>query len=121
MPLGKRHNTGDAGDPAERQAGRSCADVALARANLSARNPPVSSTRLREVPRYHRYSYKTEEIDVGWIVRHIRFSGTRHPAEMGKPRKFRDSMRIYRATPAPKVSKGWGDAGGLCRKFSEVL
>jgi hypothetical protein len=58
------------------------------RARASKPNRP-KSTRLgdqvREVLRYHHYSYKTEQTYVSWVVRFIRFSGTRHPAEMGKP------------------------------------
>ena len=59
--------------------------------------PPKSillADQIREVPRYHRYSYKTEQIYVSWIVRFIRFSGTRHPAEMSKPHKFHDSSLL---------------------------
>jgi hypothetical protein len=105
MPLGKRHNPGHAGDPAER---KEVAHVQKSRSREQAL--PLESIwlvdQIHEVPRYHHYSYKTEQIYVSWIVRFIRFSGTRHFAEMGKPRKFRDSIRIYRATLAPKVSKG---------------
>jgi hypothetical protein len=47
------------------------------------------STRLvdqvREVPRYHHYSYRTEQTYVGWIVRFVGFSGTRQRAEIRKP------------------------------------
>lgn len=41
------------------------------------------STRLldqvREVLRYHHYSYKTEQAYVSWILRFIRFNATRRP------------------------------------------
>jgi hypothetical protein len=40
--------------------------------------------QVREVLRYHHYAYKTEQTYISWILRFIRFNGTRHPAEMGK-------------------------------------
>ncbi len=40
--------------------------------------------QVREVLRYHHYSLRTEETYCDWIVRFIRFHGTRHPKEMGK-------------------------------------
>jgi len=41
--------------------------------------------QVREVLRYHRYAYKTAQICIHRSLRFIRFDGTRHPAEMGKP------------------------------------
>jgi len=40
--------------------------------------------QVREVLRYHHYAIRTEEAYVKWILRFIRFHGTRHPKEMGK-------------------------------------
>ena len=50
---------------------------------------PDSSLRLmdqvRQVLRYHHYAYRTEQTYFDWIVRYIRFHGTRvHPRDMGK-------------------------------------
>lgn len=41
--------------------------------------------QVRDVLRYHHYAIRTEEAYVRWIVQYIRFNGTRHPKEMGKP------------------------------------
>jgi len=37
--------------------------------------------QVREVLRYHHYAIRTEEAYVRWILRYIRFNGTRHPRE----------------------------------------
>ena len=39
--------------------------------------------QLRGAIRARNYSIRTEQAYVGWVVRFIRFHGTRHPAEMG--------------------------------------
>jgi len=40
----------------------------------------------RQVLRYHHYAYRTEQTYCDWIVRYIRFHGSKtHPAQMGKP------------------------------------
>ena len=41
--------------------------------------------QVREVMRYHHYAIRTEQTYVKWISDYIRFNGTRHPREMGKP------------------------------------
>jgi len=41
--------------------------------------------QVREVMRYHHYSIRTEDAYVKWILGYIRFNGTRHPRDMGKP------------------------------------
>ena len=47
-----------------------------------------TSTRLmdqvRETLRFYHYAYNTEKSYVGWILKFIRFSGKKHPKEMGK-------------------------------------
>ncbi|MFQ5598271.1 MAG: integron integrase [Nitrospiria bacterium] len=40
--------------------------------------------QVRETLRYHHYSLRTEKTYVKWIVKFIKFNGTRHPKEMGK-------------------------------------
>jgi len=40
--------------------------------------------QVREVMRFHHYSYRTEETYVGWIVRFVKFHGTTHPRELGQ-------------------------------------
>jgi integron integrase len=39
--------------------------------------------RVRQVLRLRHYSRRTEQVYVGWIRRFIRFSGMRHPADLG--------------------------------------
>ncbi len=41
--------------------------------------------RIRAELRVKRYAYSTEKTYIDWIVRYIRFHGTRHPATMGAP------------------------------------
>ena len=41
--------------------------------------------QVREVMSYHHYAIRTERTYVKWILDYIRFNGTRHPREMGKP------------------------------------
>lgn len=39
---------------------------------------------VRKEIRRRNYSYRTEQAYVGWIIRFIRFSGTKHPADIGE-------------------------------------
>jgi hypothetical protein len=41
--------------------------------------------RLREAIRYRHYSYRTEQVHVEWIRRHVLIHGKRHP-DIVKPR-----------------------------------
>lgn len=58
--------------------------------------------QVREVLRYHHYSYKTEQAYVGWILRFIRFNDRRHPGTMGKPEieRYLSHLAINRAVSA---------------------
>ena len=49
---------------------------------MAAATPPLL-TQLRTVIRTRHYSPRTEEAYVQWVRRFIRFSGTRHPRELG--------------------------------------
>jgi integron integrase len=40
--------------------------------------------QVREVLRFHHYSYNTEKSYVSWILKYIRFNNRKHPKEMGK-------------------------------------
>ncbi|MCP4628508.1 MAG: hypothetical protein GY850_34110 [bacterium] len=41
--------------------------------------------QVRQVLRYHHYSYRTEQTYCEWIIRFIKFHGSqKHPMEMGK-------------------------------------
>ena len=39
--------------------------------------------QLRSEIRVRHYSIRTEHTYVDWVVRYVRFHGTKHPAEMG--------------------------------------
>ena len=42
--------------------------------------------QVRQVLRYHHYSYRTEQTYTDWILRFIKFHGSQmHPLKMGKP------------------------------------
>ena len=65
-----------------------------------------TSTRLmdqvRETLRFYHYAYNTEKSYVDWILRFIRFSGKKHPKDMGKPEieKFLSHLAINRNVAA---------------------
>jgi hypothetical protein len=42
--------------------------------------------QVREVLRFHHYSYRTEATYVSWILKYIKFHGTRHPRDLGQQR-----------------------------------
>ena len=57
------------------------------RAKVNSKYVPKSDKlmdQVREVLRYHHYAIRTEEAYVNWILKFIKFNGTRHPKEMGK-------------------------------------
>ena len=45
-------------------------------------SPPKLLARVREVLRTRHYSYRTEQVYLGWIRRFVRFHGLRRPEEM---------------------------------------
>ena len=58
--------------------------------------------QVREVLRYHHYAIRTEKAYVSWILQFIRFNGTRHPREMGKPEieRFLSHLSVNRNVAA---------------------
>lgn len=57
------------------------------RAKVKAMYKPTSARlmdQVREVLRYHHYAFKTEKTYTAWILKFIKFNGTRHPKGMGK-------------------------------------
>jgi hypothetical protein len=83
--------------------------------------------QVRQVLRYHHYSFRTEQTYCDWIVRFIKFHGyQKHPKDMGKSeadldagygdvylpealaRKYRNASKEYRwqyVFPAKKLSR----------------
>ncbi|WP_299980445.1 integron integrase [Desulfobacula sp.] len=58
--------------------------------------------QVREVMRYHHYAIRTEQTYTKWILDYIRFNGTRHPQEMGKPEieRFLSHLAVNRNVAA---------------------
>ncbi len=57
------------------------------RAKVNSKYVPKSAKlmdQVHEVLRYHHYAIRTEKAYVNWILKFIKFNGTRHPKEMGK-------------------------------------
>ncbi len=48
-------------------------------------NPPRLLDQMRAVLRRKHYALRTEEAYTGWVIRYVRFHGTRHPRELGEP------------------------------------
>jgi integrase-like protein len=44
---------------------------------------PRLLAQVRQAIRLRHYSRRTEEAYLGWVRRYVRFSGLRHPAELG--------------------------------------
>ena len=69
---------------------KSCAYINLVRPKSKMQTPPVSTApklldQLRHQIRRLHYSIRTEQAYVYWVRWFIRFSGLRHPREMGAP------------------------------------
>ena len=41
--------------------------------------------RMRRIMRMRRYSRRTEDVYVSWVLRFLRFHGLRHPRELAEP------------------------------------
>jgi integron integrase len=83
-------------------------------------DPPRLLTQVRQAIRLHHYSRRTEEAYLGWVRRFVRFSGLRHPAELGSDdvRRFltalADRGRVSASTQNQALS-------GLLFLYREVL
>lgn len=81
---------------------------------------PRLLTQVRHAIRLHHYSRRTEEAYVGWVRRYVRFSGMRHPAELGGEdiRRFltalADQGRVSASTQTQALS-------GLLFLYRQVL
>jgi integron integrase len=82
--------------------------------------PPRLLTQVRQAIRLHHYSRRTEAAYLGWIRRYVRFSGMRHPAELGGEdvRRFLTALaergRVSASTQTQALS-------GLLFLYREVL
>jgi len=48
--------------------------------------PKRPKDQLRDVLRLKRYSYRTEQAQVGWMTRYVLFHDKRHPKDVGIPK-----------------------------------
>jgi hypothetical protein len=62
---------------------------------------PKRLDRVRTTLRVTHYSRATEEGYIRWVVRFVRFQGTRHPAELGAPEVKRRRTRPVRKPTSP--------------------
>ncbi|MBI4756958.1 MAG: phage integrase N-terminal SAM-like domain-containing protein [Betaproteobacteria bacterium] len=86
--------------------------------------PPLRSVRLldqvRERVRYKHYSIRTEQQYVYWVRAFVRFSGLRHPRELGAPdvERKRPTAPPTRARCLPVSSKSGSDPVSRTRTAS---
>lgn len=62
--------------------------------------------QVRQVARVLHYGRRTEEAYVRWILRFIRFSGTRHPNDLAEPevsRSYHILQSTARSAPLPRI------------------
>ncbi len=81
---------------------------------------PKILDQLREVLRYHHYAYRTEQAYVSWVYKFIKFSGTRHPKEMGKAEieKFLSHLAMEKKVAAATQSQAMN---AILFLYKEVL
>lgn len=60
--------------------------------------------QVRQVLRYHHYSYRTEQTYCDWIIQYVKFQGyQKHPKDMGKSEI--EEFLSHHVFPAKKLSK----------------
>ena len=86
----------------------------------SAPASPRLLTQVRQAIRLHQYSRRTEEAYVGWVRRYVRFSGMRHPAELGAEdvRRFLTALADRSGVSASTQSQA---LSGLLFLYRQVL
>ncbi len=78
--------------------------------------------RVREELRLRRYSYRTEQSYVAWILRYIRFHDRRHPAEMGagEVREFLNHLAVKRGVAASTQNQALNALVFLYRQVLDI-
>lgn len=81
---------------------------------------PRLLTQVRQAIRLHHYSRRTEEAYVGWVRRYVRFSGMRHPAELGSEdvRRFLTALADQGSVSASTQTQA---LSGLLFLYRQVL
>src|SRR3989442_1784309 len=89
-------------------------------ATAGARGYPKLLDQLRQAIRVRHYSRRTEEAYVWWVRRYIRFSGLRHPRELGHGdvTRFLSSLAIDRRVAASTQNQA---LSALVFLYQEVL
>ena len=89
-------------------------------ASAGARGYPKLLDQLRQAIRVRHYSRRTEEAYVWWVRRYIRFSGLRHPRELGHGdvTRFLSSLAIDRRVAASTQNQA---LSALVFLYQEVL
>ena len=67
--------------------------------------------QVREVLRFHHYTYKTEKSYLSWILQFIRFHNKKHPKDMGKAEveAFLSHLAINRNVSASTRNQAFND------------
>ena len=78
------------------------------------------AAHVRTELRMRHYSPRTQEAYLGWILRYLRFHGSRHPSEMGKTEleAFLSALATERNVSASTQNQA---LGGLLFLYREVL
>jgi len=77
---------------------------------------------LRQALRLRHYSRRTEEVYVGWVRRFVKFSGLRHPRELGQAEvtRFLSSLAVDRHVSASTQNQALGALVFLYRDVLEA-
>ena len=68
--------------------------------------------QVREVMRYHHYAYRTEQTYSDWILRYVKFHGSKkHPRNMGK--KEIEAFLSHLAIKSPSQGKSSKNYDGV--------
>ena len=67
--------------------------------------------QVREVLRFHHYTYNTEKSYLSWILQFIRFHNKKHPKDMGKAEveAFLSHLAINRNVSASTRNQAFND------------
>src|SRR3954454_24653596 len=81
---------------------------------------PRLLTSVRQAIRLHHYSPRTEEAYLGWVRRYLRFSGMRHPAELG-PEDVRRFLTAFANRDRVSASTQNQALSGILFLYRQVL
>ncbi len=83
---------------------------------------PRLMDQVRETLRFYHYAYNTEKSYIEWILRFIRFSGKKHPREMGKfeIERFLSHLAINRDVAASTQNQAFNAIMFLYKKVLDM-